>query len=334
MSTTQVVRPEGASHWYLTNNEGVKAFHSVPYAGKRGAAGETRSTTLRDARKVGALPSVTNVLGILHKEFLVAYKINQAILAALTLPRLDEEKEDAYARRVVDDAKEHAASAARLGSRLHEVGAEELVGTYVPEPGERVEGRVLADVATPLINLINRIRPTGMRTDKEFSEFYIANTEIGYAGQCDGFTWLNPKEQEVEVKLRDAGYGHLITKDMSPIIAMGDFKSRGADTKNAPIYETDLLQLAGYLHAIPTTPGLGFEVDPSNTPVANILINTHEKAGHPYFTPAGKESGHRWTAELIIHPKEELEKAWEAFKHAHALWCWVKNYQPGKEVAK
>ena len=323
-NTTQVVRPDGASHWYLVDEkEGVKSFHSVPYAGKRGENGETRKTTLRDARKVNAFPSVTNVLGILHKEFLEAYKINQAILAALTLPRIEDESEDDFAKRVVTDSKEHAASAARLGSRLHEVGAAALLGDIDGgmEEGEIVEGRKLDEVAIPLLDLLRDIRPAGATTDKEFSEFYIANSEVGYGGTCDGLTWLDPNAPSVRDKLIAAGYEHLTAPNggfHDPIIAMADIKSRGADSKKPPVYETDLLQLSAYLHAIPTTPGLGFAMDVNNTPVANILVNTHPEAG---------KDG-RWAADLVIHHKDDLIKAWDAFQHAHALWCWVKNYNP------
>ena len=83
-NTTQVVRPDSASHWYKVDpSTGVEAFHEVPYAGARGKKGEKRKSTLRDARKVNAFPSVTNVLSILHKDFLEAYKVNQAILVII-----------------------------------------------------------------------------------------------------------------------------------------------------------------------------------------------------------------------------------------------------------
>ena len=315
--TTQIAKVESSSHWYIATDK-VEPFHSVPYAGKRGKNGETRSTTLRDARKVNALPSVTNVLSILHKEFLVAYKVNQAILACLTLPKIEGETADAFAHRVFADSKEHAASAARLGTRLHEVGAEFLLGKAQGgiQKGERIESRDLHEVSLPLRHLIADIIPAGMFTAPEFSEFCIANQEIGYGGACDGFVFLDTKKAFVAEKLESAGYGHLVTG--KPLVAMVDIKSRGADSKTPPIYETDTLQLSAYLHAVPTTPKLGFQMDPNNTPVANILINTHHDAGHDG----------RWSSDLVIHHRDDIAKAWTAFKHAHALWCWVKNYNP------
>lgn len=321
-SSTQVVRPDSSSHWYKVSDSGIESFHHVPYAGKRGAAGETRRTTLGDARKIGAFPSVTNVLGILHKDFLEAYKINQAILAALTLPRIQGESEDDFARRVVADSKEHAASAARLGSRLHEVGAALLVGGTdgLPLEGEIVEGRNLAEVAEPLEVLFKIINPTGLKTDAEFSEFYVSHP-MGYAGTCDGFLWLDPSSPTIASKLIEAGYVGCIDSARSPIVAMGDIKSRGANSKSAPIYETDLLQLSAYLHAIPTTPNLGFNVNIHNTPVANILVNTHPNAGKDGV----------WEAEIVIHKREDIEKAWVAFQNLFQVWCWLKGYNPASK---
>jgi hypothetical protein len=350
MNGTTIVKPEGASHWYQADDHKVTSFHTVPYAGKRGKDGETRSTSLRDARKVGAFPSVTNVLQILHKEFLVAYKINQAILACTTLPKIANETTDDFARRALQDSKEHAASAARLGSALHEVGAGILLdprqattlddgdapsgmewvyhddneSVVLPDQvikdfsGVQVEGKDLIHTAMPLIKLIQCITPDDAPTDAAFLEFHIANRDIGYAGCCDGLISLDSTNDYVNRKLRDAGYAHLLGKTDTSIIAVGDTKTRGAMAKKAPVYETDILQLAAYLNAIPTTPNLGYQMDSYNTPVCNIMLNTHPNAGKDGV----------WEAELIIHPKEEVDSAWETFKHLHAVWKWVKNYDP------
>jgi len=56
---------------------------------------------------------------VLAKPQLVAWKIEQAILAALTLPRLEAESEDDYARRVARDASSISREAASLGTDFH-----------------------------------------------------------------------------------------------------------------------------------------------------------------------------------------------------------------------
>ncbi len=74
----KLFNPDNA-HWYQRDGE---PLHSV-----LSAKGEPRPTTVRDARKLGLLPSVTNVLGVINKPELVEWKMTQAVLAALTLPR-------------------------------------------------------------------------------------------------------------------------------------------------------------------------------------------------------------------------------------------------------
>jgi hypothetical protein len=79
----------------------------------------TRPVTLADARKVLALPSVTNVLAVLAKPGLDAWKIEQGIMAALTLPRVADEPLDMFARRVVTDMGEQVERAADFGTSIH-----------------------------------------------------------------------------------------------------------------------------------------------------------------------------------------------------------------------
>jgi len=76
-----------AAHWYQRDG---RPLHTV-----LSAKGEPRPTTLRDARKLNLLPSVTNILGIIAKPELTAWLQEQAVMAALTLPRLPGETESA-----------------------------------------------------------------------------------------------------------------------------------------------------------------------------------------------------------------------------------------------
>src|SRR5262249_7873584 len=108
------------THWYRRDGE---ALHSVPSAKGSLQTVTMRPTTLRDARKLGLLPSVTNVLGVINKPELVEWKMTQAVLAALTLPRADGEELGAFAKRVVEDAQSQVKGAAEFGSAFH-AGAE------------------------------------------------------------------------------------------------------------------------------------------------------------------------------------------------------------------
>ena len=79
-----LIKRESASHWYLPDRT---PYHEVERADGSGL----RPVTLRDARKSGAYPSVTNIISVLAKPGLDAWRVEQGILAALTLPRLDNE---------------------------------------------------------------------------------------------------------------------------------------------------------------------------------------------------------------------------------------------------
>src|SRR6476620_1567353 len=106
------IERQAARHWYLRDG---RAFHEIA---KKDGSGN-RPVTLGDARKVLALPSVTNVLGVLAKPGLDAWKIEQGIMAALTLPRRGDEPLDSFAHRVVADMGEQVEKAADLGSAIH-----------------------------------------------------------------------------------------------------------------------------------------------------------------------------------------------------------------------
>ena len=114
-----------SGHWYLPN--GDTAYRIV------GKNGKERNTTVKDARELGLLPSVTTIIGCAAKPALDVWKQQQAILAALTLPRLDGESEEDWLSRVVADSKETAKQAAERGTQIHGVIEAFYEGVYLPE---------------------------------------------------------------------------------------------------------------------------------------------------------------------------------------------------------
>jgi hypothetical protein len=97
--------------WRYWRPSRVPLIMSVP-----AASGELRPTTLRDARKLGLVPSVTNILGVIAKPELMAWMQEQAVMAALTLPRIAGETEDSFAKRVVADSQSTRDNAADFGT--------------------------------------------------------------------------------------------------------------------------------------------------------------------------------------------------------------------------
>lgn len=105
--------PKESGHFYA--QDGSIAYE-VPYADpKRGM----RNTTLRDARKLNLVPSVTTILKVLPKPGLDNWKQEQMFYAALTLTRKDGETDERFYGRVVHDSREQAKKAAEKGTAIH-----------------------------------------------------------------------------------------------------------------------------------------------------------------------------------------------------------------------
>ena len=116
--------PVSSEHWYM--RDGKPCYEQTT------AKGGLRATDLRDARKCGLVPSVTTVLGILAKPALTNWLVDQAIMAALTLPRVDGETETDFLRRVKEDSKAQAKAAAEEGTRIHDACEHGVLGGVFP----------------------------------------------------------------------------------------------------------------------------------------------------------------------------------------------------------
>ncbi len=191
----KLFNPENA-HWYQRDGE---PLHSV-----LSAKGEPRPTTVRDARKFGLLPSVTNVLGVINKPELVEWKMTQAVLAALTLPRKEGEDLGVFAKRVVEDAQSQVKGAAEFGSAFH-AGAELVAKTLE------------VDQAGPFASWLNLHRDWFQANCVRvvWTERVLVNTELGYAGTADllvehqqhGLTLVDYKTQGVKPGYKACAYG-------------------------------------------------------------------------------------------------------------------------------
>lgn len=110
--STIIARSAESVHWYRQNG--------APQYTVKAKDGSDRPTTLRDARKMDLVPSVTTIMKIAAKPGLEQWKLEQMLLAAMTLPQLPDEPEKAYIARIVADSKESGKQAAEKGTRIHE----------------------------------------------------------------------------------------------------------------------------------------------------------------------------------------------------------------------
>jgi len=120
-------------HWYRTNGE---PCFEVPNKSKGGM----RPTTLKDAKTLGLLPSVTTLFRVLNKPELENWKHRQVALAALTFPHAPGEDDQAFIERVIVDAFEQVQDAADLGTQIHKAIELHFKGQgYAPEMKPYVE---------------------------------------------------------------------------------------------------------------------------------------------------------------------------------------------------
>ena len=94
--TARDPRASESNHWYTRDG--------VPRYTVMGKNGKERNTTLRDARAENLVPSVTTVLTVMAKPALIQWLQKQVLMAALTLPRRDEELETDYIDRLMVDS--------------------------------------------------------------------------------------------------------------------------------------------------------------------------------------------------------------------------------------
>lgn len=117
-------------HWY--SRAGQPAYEQIT------KGGGLRATTLRDARQLGLVPSVTTVLSVVAKPQLEKWKRDQVLMAALTLPRQPHESEPDFLRRIETDSQAQARAAAEEGTRIHDA-IEQYFKEGYPSSGPYIE---------------------------------------------------------------------------------------------------------------------------------------------------------------------------------------------------
>ena len=190
-----------AGHWYTRKGD---PMYTV--IGK--TTGKPRNTTLKDAKELNLVPSVTTINNVLAKPTLTAWLQQQAILAALTLPREDGEPESVWLKRVLQDSKQQGRDAADLGTQIHAAVQSFYEG--------RKESRFPHHVESCKNVIQARFGDLKWICEKSFAH------ELGFGGKCD---MLNTDGEGIVLDIK--------TKDFS-------------DLSKPLWYKENLLQLAAY----------------------------------------------------------------------------------------
>jgi hypothetical protein len=197
---TIVARASESLHWYRKDG--------APQYTVTAKNGNERPTTLADAKKMDLLPSVTTIMNCAAKPGLEAWKLNQMLLAALTLPRADQEPEESYVQRIINDSREQARHAAQRGTDIHAVVESWYEGVMIADRLEYQMG-----VAEAVEKHFGR---RNWETEKSFG------SKHGFGGKID-----------------------LHTKDGDGIVI--DFKTKEfSDPAKVEAYDENAMQLSAY----------------------------------------------------------------------------------------
>lgn len=189
-----ITLPECESHWYTRQGE---PRHTVPT--KDGKS--MRSVNLRWDRSLNLLPSSTNILSVKAKPIITDYKVKQALMAAVTLPRIEGEGEDEFMKRVVVDMEEHSKAARAFGTKIHKY-TENLSAPQDPE-------------LEPYVAHYRRWQEENVK-EVIWAEKVLVNEKIGYAGTADRLFLL--KDGRIALSdLKTQGIKERVTKTKGTI---------------------------------------------------------------------------------------------------------------------
>lgn len=202
-----------APRWYSWKNGVIEPCYELP---KKSGSG-MKAYSLREARELNLLPSVTSVLSVIDKPELDNWRVSQAIHSALTLPRLPDEGEDAFAERVLADAEAQANKAAEFGTRIHDAIAECMKARMEPGYHAQMKGEEY-----------NFIQPFIVWADENIEQVHaveqcVGHPSIGVAGRMD-----------LDCTLKNVGR------------CIVDFKTQQVKDGKARFWDDWALQLAAY----------------------------------------------------------------------------------------
>jgi hypothetical protein len=198
-----------------------------------------RKANLRDARKVGACPSVTAICGILDKPVLTSWKIQNAIEACIQFPQEDGEPQEASIERIDDIARSLSGDAAQLGSSVHDA-----IENYVMH-GTIIQGGTGNSFDERVEPIMAHVRPWLDANVKELIGAELSFCRDGYGGKLD-ILYINAESR----------------------VCLDDFKTQQTkEGEKVRSYPEHGMQLAACHHG---------SQSPEETLTRNIIISTTE----------------------------------------------------------
>jgi hypothetical protein len=289
-----IILPNSASHWYRRDGS---PSHTQPYKDKkRAAAGERRSTTVRDAREQGLLPSVTNVLNIMSNPMITVWGREQVLLLAAQNPRSQGETDEDYVRKIESLFQAKMDLLREIGHRTHSAMQDHAHGMPV-RPDDYDQAELPIDCGRAWFN--NRVRSVQHTERVMVSSKYAGTLDL----VCELDSGNSPGGQVtiVDYKTRSSGWS---------LDKTGRWK--------CATYSADILQLAAYRGAL--CEQVGFPYSSPLIDCVSVIL--------PSAVPPGPKSSPRPEAYEKRYTMEELTGAKKTFDSILNVWCNHKNYHP------
>jgi hypothetical protein len=271
------------SHWY--------ALDGTPTYTIKGANGKERDTTLRDAKKLKLVPSVTTVMSVQDKPGLLIWKMTQLLDAAMANPYHPlVGDEDKWRAQVVKQANEITKKAAEYGTLIH----------------DNIEQCIKEDFISCKKGIIEVIEPVICFLKDNFPGFEFTAEDsfshpLGFGGKIDLYGVKN-KGQKNERRM------------------VLDFKTKNKDSDDMAklkAYDDHHLQTAAYVKGLEDTKDFGSKLDYSKWERYNLFIG-YEVVKTGYFRPTG----------MKLTESKDFEREWGMFNKLLEFWQLKNNYKP------
>lgn len=151
---------------------------------------------LIQAKKEGHFPSVTTIIKVLNNEGINTYRVQQMMMAALTLPRGKKETDEQFMERLEMDARAHSYAAIDLGNIMHAAIQRYFFSGEFPEKWIPIPQR-------PVVPYLIEIFETHAITSP-WTEVSFANHHMGFGGQVDLIAYSNGEPVIWDYKTQDA----------------------------------------------------------------------------------------------------------------------------------